>query len=425
MRQVIENRRTNESYIKITHDSGLDIYIKPMENYSSAYALFGTKYGSINNRFKTDDDPDFVDVPDGIAHYLEHKLFENEDCDAFARYAKTGASANAYTSFDRTAYLFSAAENIYDSLEILLDFVQDPYFTVETVAKEQGIIGQEIRMYDDDPNWRVIFNMLKCLYHNHPVKIDIAGTVESIAKITPELLYKCYGAFYNLNNMVLSIAGNVDEEKVIAVCDKYLKKNVDKKLTTSFAPEPTAIVSADIEMTSEVSIPMFNLGYKAEPEYGYAKLKAEAETNIILELLCGSSSDLYEKMYNSELINSQFSTEVFDGPGYFCSIIGGESRNPNAVRDMINAEIARALTEGFDMTAFEASKKAYYGSLIWDLNRAESYASNMLVSAFDGLTAFDLIDLVAGITIDDIKKRLERQFDPEKCALSVVNPISS
>jgi predicted Zn-dependent peptidase len=425
MRQVIENRRTNESYIKITHDSGLDIYIKPMENYSSAYALFGTKYGSINNRFKTDDDADFVDVPDGIAHYLEHKLFENEDCDAFARYAKTGASANAYTSFDRTAYLFSAAENIYESLEILLDFVQDPYFTEETVAKEQGIIGQEIRMYDDDPNWRVIFNMLKCLYHTHPVKIDIAGTVESIAKITPELLYKCYGAFYNLNNMVLSIAGNVDEQKVMAVCDKYLKKNIDKKLTTSFAPEPVTIVSKDIEMTSEVSIPMFNLGYKAEPEYGYAKLKAEAETNIILELLCGSSSDLYEKMYNSELINSQFSTEVFDGPGYFCSIIGGESRNPNAVRDMINDEIARVKTEGFDTSAFEASKKAYYGSLIWDLNRAESYASNMLVSAFDGLTAYDLIDIVADITIDDIKKRIIRQFDPEKCALSVVNPISA
>jgi predicted Zn-dependent peptidase len=425
MRQVIENKSVNESYIKITHDSGLDIYIKPMENYSSAYALFGTKYGSINNRFKTDDDADFVDVPDGIAHYLEHKLFENEDCDAFARYAKTGASANAYTSFDRTAYLFSAAENIYESLEILLDFVQDPYFTEETVAKEQGIIGQEIRMYDDDPGWCVIFNMLKCLYHNHPVKIDIAGTVESIAQITPELLYKCYGAFYNLNNMVLSIAGNVDEEKILAVCDKFLKKNVDKKLTTSFAPEPASIVQPDFETTSEVSIPLFNLGYKAEPEYGYAKLKAEAETNIVLDLLCGLSSDLYEKMYNAKLISSQFSSEVFDGPGYFCSIIGGESRNPKEVRAMINKEIARLKSEGFDNAAFEASKKAYYGSLIWDLNRAQSYASNMLVSAFDGLTAYDLIDLVANITIDDIKKRLERQFDPEKCALSIVNPVSA
>jgi predicted Zn-dependent peptidase len=396
-----------------------------MENYSSAYALFGTKYGSVNNKFKTADDPDYITVPDGIAHYLEHKLFENEDCDAFERFAKTGASANAYTSFDRTCYLFSAAENVYESLGILLDFVQDPYFTAETVAKEQGIIGQEIRMYDDDPNWRVVFNLLKCLYHNHPVKIDIAGTTESIAKITPELLYKCYNSFYNLNNMVLSIAGNIEEEKVLAVCDRYLKKNSDKNLTVSFEPEPLRAADTELEVNSEVSIPLFNLGYKAVPETGFDKMKAEAETNIVLELLCGSSSDLYEKMYNSELINSQFSTEVFDGPGYFCSIIGGESRNPKAVRELVNEEITRALSEGFDKTKFEAAKKAYYGSLIWDLNRAESYASNMLTSAFDGIAAYDLIELVAGITMVDIEARLRKQFDVTKCAISIVNPLSA
>ncbi|MDR0974173.1 MAG: insulinase family protein, partial [Ruminococcus sp.] len=157
----------------------------------------------------------------------------------------------------------------------------------------------------------------------------------------------------------------------------------------------------------------------------FEKLKAEAETNIVLELLCGSSSDLYEKMYNSELINSQFSTEVFDGPGYFCSIIGGESRNPKAVRDLINEEITRAKSEGFDFVKFEAAKKAYYGSLIWDLNRAESYASNMLVSAFDGLGAYDLIEFVAGITMKDISDRLDRQFDVSRCAISIVNPISA
>jgi predicted Zn-dependent peptidase len=421
-RQIIENKRTGEQYIKITHDSGLDIYIKPMENYSSAYALFGTKYGSVNNKFKTSEMSDYVTVPDGIAHYLEHKLFENEDCDAFARYAKTGASANAYTSFDRTCYLFSAAENVYESLEILLDFVQEPYFTEETVAKEQGIIGLEIRMYDDDPNWRVVFNMLECLYQNHPVKIDIAGTVESIAKITPELLYQCYYAFYNLNNMVLSVAGNIEEEKVLAVCDKILKSNEDKQLSASFEPEPQGIVKPEKDVSSEVSIPLFNIGYKAEPEYGHAKLLAEAETNIVLELLCGASSDLYEKMYKDGLINSQFSTEVFDGPGYFCSIIGGESRNPKAVKDLINAEIEKAKANGFDSSQFEAAKKAYYGSLIWDLNRAESYASNMLVSAFDGLSAYDLIEVVANMTLADVTKRFNRQFNTDKCAISIVNP---
>ena len=183
-----------ERYYKVKHDSGLTIYVYPKEGYSSTYAIFGTKYGSINNCFKVDNG-ETVSVPDGIAHYLEHKLFESEDGDAFSRYAKTGANANAYTSFDKTCYLFSCTDNFEESLEILLDFVQSPYFTKETVAKEQGIIGQEIKMYDDSPSWRVMFNMLMNMYKTHPVRIDIAGTVESIAKITPEYLYTCYNTY--------------------------------------------------------------------------------------------------------------------------------------------------------------------------------------------------------------------------------------
>jgi predicted Zn-dependent peptidase len=421
LKQIIENPRTGESYIKIKHPSGLDIYVKEMENYSSAFALFGTKYGSVNNRFKTRDDSEWVDVPDGIAHYLEHKLFENEDCDAFARFSKTGASANAYTSFDRTAYLFGAADNIYESLEILLDFVQDPYFTEATVAKEQGIIGQEIRMYDDDPAWAVVFNLLKCIYHNHPVKVDIAGTVESIAKITPQLLYKCYGAFYNLNNMVLSVAGNVSADKVLQVCAKTLKPNEDKGLEISFPPEPQSVAENFIEKTSEVTMPMFNIGYKAEPEYGKNKLRAEAETNILLSMLCGPTSDLYESLYKDGLINSSFSSEVFDGPGYFCSILGGESNNPKELYVRINAAIEAAKREGLDMRDFEAIKKAYYGGLIRDLGKAESYASLMMNSAFEGVGAYDIIDIVAAVTQKDITERLNRQFNTEKSALSIIS----
>jgi predicted Zn-dependent peptidase len=392
-----------------------------MENYSSAFALFGTKYGSVNNRFKTKDDTDWVDVPDGIAHYLEHKLFENEDCDAFARFAKTGASANAYTSFDRTAYLFGAAGNIYESLEILLDFVQDPYFTKETVAKEQGIIGQEIRMYDDDPAWAVVFNLLKSVYHNHPVKVDIAGTVESIAEITPELLYKCYGAFYNLNNMVLSIAGNVKVDEVLRVCAKYLKPNEDKGLEISFPPEPQSVAGKLFEKPGEVTIPMFNIGYKAAPETGTAKLRAEAETNILLNILCGPTSDLYESLYKEGLINGSFSSEVFCGPGYFCSILGGESGNPKELYSRINNEINRMKKEGLPMRDFAAIKKAYYGGLIRDLGKAESYATLMMNSAFEGVGAYDFIEIVADVTENDIEKRLKKQFDTEISALSIIS----
>ena len=212
--QTITGKRVGDTYYKLEHPSGLTVFIYPKENSNSTYAVFGTKYGSVDNQFRRSDEDTVHTVPEGIAHFLEHKLFESEDGDAFARYAKTGASANAYTSFDMTCYLFSCTENVEASLEILLDFVQSPYFTEQTVQKEQGIIGQEIRMYDDDPQWRVMFNLLGALYHTHPVKIDIAGTVESISHITPELLYQCYHTFYDLHNMALCVAGNIDKETV-------------------------------------------------------------------------------------------------------------------------------------------------------------------------------------------------------------------
>ena len=202
-KEIIRNELTGDEYTLIRHKSGLDILVWEMEGYSTTEALFGTKYGSVNTKFKTAGDSGYTVVPEGIAHFLEHKLFENEDCDVFELYAKTGASANAYTSFDKTCYLFSCSENYKESLDILLSFVQAPYFTQETVEKEQGIIAQEIKMCNDNPGNRVFYNMLRCLYHEHPVKIDIAGTVESIQKIDADLLYKCYNTFYNLHNMVL------------------------------------------------------------------------------------------------------------------------------------------------------------------------------------------------------------------------------
>ena len=217
----LKSPRTGDSIFVEDHASGLKIMVYPKPGYRSAYAVFGTRYGSVNTRFKADGE--LVSVPDGIAHFLEHKMFESEEGDAFAKYAKTGASANAFTSFDQTCYLFSCTENFEKSFEILLDLVQSPYFTEQTVQKEQGIIGQEIRMYDDSPDWRVMVNLLNALYHNHPVKIDIAGTVESIAEITAEKLYQCYRAYYNLHNMVLCVAGNVDPGEVVKIADRKLK----------------------------------------------------------------------------------------------------------------------------------------------------------------------------------------------------------
>ena len=242
----IKSERAGDSYYKIDHPSGLTVYVYPKEGYNSAYAIIGTKYGSVNTCFSLDGG-EKITVPDGIAHYLEHKLFESEDGDAFARYAKTGASANAYTSFEKTCYLFSCTDKFDESFEILLDFVQSPYFTAETVAKEQGIIGQEIKMYDDSPDWRVMFNMLEKMYHHHPVKIDIAGTVESIAEITAEKLYQCYNTFYNLNNMALCVAGNVTVEQVLKTCDRMLKPCEKHTIENFFEDEPYEIVEPYVE----------------------------------------------------------------------------------------------------------------------------------------------------------------------------------
>jgi predicted Zn-dependent peptidase len=421
--QTVKNERIGEQYYYIKHPSGLDIMVWEMPNYSTAHALFGTKYGSINTKFKTSKDKDYITVPEGIAHFLEHKLFENEDCDVFSLYAKTGASANAYTSFDKTCYLFSCTDNFEESLKILLSFVQSPYFTKETVEKEQGIIGQEIRMYDDNPNWRVFFNLLSAVYHNHPVKIDIAGTVESIAKIDADLLYKCYNTFYNLNNMVLSVAGNVKVEKVLELCDELLKPCENTNLQTAFEEEPESVAKKEAVQKLAVATPLFNIGFKAKPEKGIDGLRAEIETNIVLALLADESSNLYKRLYEEGVINSTFGSEVFDGDGYFCSILAGESRNPRQVYSRIIDEIEKAKTDGLDKERFEIIKKAYYGSQIREFNNVEAVATSMINSRMEGVSPFDVIETIASVTFDDVQKRLFKQFNIENSAISIIEPL--
>lgn len=235
---LVESKLLRDGYRCVKHASGLTVFIYPKAEMRSTYAVFGTRYGSIDKVFKRSDEAKAETTPAGIAHFLEHKLFESEDGDAFGRYAEIGASANAYTSFETTRYLFSCTENAEQALEILLDFVQSPYFTKQTVEKELGIIGQEIKMYDDDPQWRMMFSLLRAMYHTHPIKDDIAGTVESIAEITPEYLYRCYNTFYNLNNMALCVCGNCTEEEVLALCDKMLKKSEPVEVERVFEEEP-------------------------------------------------------------------------------------------------------------------------------------------------------------------------------------------
>lgn len=414
---------SGDKYYKINHKSGLTIYVYPKEGFLSTYALFGAKYGSINTAFEKEDGQQAV-VPDGIAHYLEHKLFECEDGDAFAKYAKTGASANAYTSFDKTCYLFSCTDNFEESLKILLDFVQEPYFTDETVQKEQGIIGQEIRMYDDDPNWRVSFNLLGALYKNHPVKIDIAGTVETIADITPQKLYDCYNGFYNLHNMALTIVGGKAKlDVVLPICDKYLKESPEKRVESTFPKEPDEIAEEYVEQKFPVSIPLFQLGFKEPVSKERLTDKEMAESEILLYAIGSGSSKMYESLEKQGLINNTFEYEHFEGPFYSSVLFGGESKNPKAAARIIKEYIENLKASGISEKDFEIAQRAVYGENIAALNNNGTVAGILMDNDFAGREIFEYIKCVKNATLENINRRLNEQFDISKAALSVVLPL--
>lgn len=411
-----------ESYVKAVHPSGLKIYILEKPQYNSAYALFGTKYGSIDTCFSVDGKD--VAVPEGIAHFLEHKLFESEDGDAFSKYAKTGAYANAFTSFDRTCYLFSCSDKFYENLDILLDFVQSPYFTEATVEKEQGIIGQEIRMYDDSPAWRVMFNMLMSMYYNHPVRIDIAGTVESIAQIDAGLLYSCYNTFYNPSNMFICIAGNVDTDKVLKQIEGKIKKSQAVEITRITTEEPNEIVKPYVEQSLPVAQPMFCLGFKEKVENPERTIKEKVCTGILLELIAGDTSPLYKELVNSGLINDEFSFEYFTGYGYSAVIFEGESNNPKAVAEAIKNEITRIKNEGVDKKLFAAIRRAMYGNAIRTFNSVEGIAMQMVDCAMFENGLFDEIKTLKSITVEDVLKRIAL-LEEDKAVLSVINPLEA
>lgn len=418
----VESARTGDFYYKGRHPSGLDIYLYPKENGRSTRAVFGTKYGSIDNCFQRSDEASAETFPEGIAHYLEHKLFESEDGDAFARYAETGANANAFTGFESTCYVFSCTDRLYDSLRILLDFVQSPYFTEETVAKEQGIIGQEIKMYEDLPGWRVFFNYLQAMYHSHPVRKDAAGTIESIAEITPEHLYRCYNTFYNLNNMALVLSGKFDVDKVITVCDEMLKPSPLISVKRVFPKESDTVVRPFIEQKLSVAMPVFQFGYKEDAK------KPRKETDMaamsaLLAILASDASPMFRKLLDQGLINeASFSRDYFEGSGYATVMFGGESRDPEAAAELIRSEVARLQKEGITEEDFRWAKRSLYGESISALNHAAGIASWVIDFAFKGMELFTYIDALAGLTLPQVRQKLETLRD-DRSVLSVIWPI--
>ncbi len=403
------------------HSSGLEIRVLPKEGYSSTYAVFGVKYGSIDTAVKNASG-EFETIPEGTAHFLEHKLFESEDLNAFERFAKTGASANAYTSFEKTAYLFKGSENVDESLVILLDFVQNPYFTQQTVEKEQGIIGQEIRMYQDLPDWQVMFNLLKALYSNHPVRIDIAGTQESIAQIDADLLYRLYENFYNPGNMVLSVVGDITPEKVAEIVESNVKKTEGAECERKFEKENPVPVQDYIEQNLSVAQKQFMLGFKEDLSEPLLSLEDEIASQIMLEAIAGKSSPLFKKLLDAELIDMSFGSELFNGFGFSCVMLGGSSKDPEAAAAIIKEEFEKLNAEGIDSAAFERAKRKFYGRYVMSYNDIDDTANLLMNLYFNGYEPFAEIEACKNVTLEKAQARLAK-IKNEYSALSVISPV--
>lgn len=405
-------------------DNGLHVYVLPKPGFQKTYATFATKYGSVDNHFKVEGESE-TQVPDGIAHFLEHKMFEEPEGDIFAKFASNGASANAFTSFDQTVYLFSATENIHENLETLIDFVQNPYFTDQNVEKEKGIIGQEINMYQDNPDWRVYFGLIEAMYKVHPVHIDIAGTVESIGTITKEDLYTCYNAFYHPSNMLLFVVGGVDpEETMNLVRSNQAGKSYDKQgsIERIFDPEPQGVEEKRRESRLAVSLPKCLFGFK-EKQVGLPaeeQLHRDLTTKLMMDLLFGSSTELYQKLYDEDLISDSFGHEYNSAPQYAFSAVGGDTKDPDQLLARIRTEVDKLKASGFQKSDFERARKKKMGGYLRMLNSPENIAHEFTRYQFRGADLFKVLPIYESITVDDVNRRLQEHVDWDQLAVSIV-----
>lgn len=414
-----------EEYYSYKHKSGLDVFVFP-KKLSTSYALFATRYGSIDSCFKLAGDKDFTTVPDGIAHYLEHKLFENPNGeDTFTRFARYGADANAYTGNTMTAYLFSCTSNFSENLEILLDFVSTPYFTPETVEKEQGIIAQEIRMYDDHPFRRLYQMMLESMYEKHNVRINVAGTVESISHITADILYECYRVFYNLSNMMLIVCGDVTVDEVNAVCDKVLKEQKPVEIIREYPDEKAEVFMARNECCMQVSKPLFAIGVKDVdiPGDPHGRMKKNATVDIVNDVLFGNAGEFYNKLYEDGLISGQFDAGYSICKSYAYNSLFGESSDPDEVYARFKACVDGAKTNGLPREDFERSKRALYAQMIRWFDSTDNIANNFLQFALDDCDLLDYADAISKVTYEDASLLLSKMFCDEFYSLCIVNPL--
>ncbi len=407
------------------HSSGLKAFVIPKKGYSKKYATFATHYGSIDNEFVIPGDSQPTRVPDGIAHFLEHKLFEQKDGSVMDKFSKLGSNPNAYTSFNQTVYLFSCTDHFDENFRLLLNYVQNPYITEESVEKEKGIIGQEIMMYQDDPGWRAFFNLIGCFYSKLPVRTDIAGSIESISKINRDTLYKCYNTFYHPSNMIIVVVGDVEPQGVFDMVEELLEKKDKRPEIVRIAPEePKNINKNYAQKNMSVSMPIFQTGYR-DNFIGKGKelLMREIAVKLLLDALIGRSSELYEQLYTEGLLNSTFDTDYVIENAYAFSVLGGESKEPAQVCEKFREAVQKTKKSGIDRQTYDRLIKAMIGRYMRQFNSVERISHSFISVHFKGVSMFDYLDVYDKISLEYVNKIFREHFDEDNMSMSVIKPI--
>lgn len=419
------NELLNETIYTKVHPSGLKIYFIPKKDYSMKYAFFATEYGSIYNEFTNVETGVQSSMPLGIAHFLEHKIFEESEGNIFEQFAKLGANVNAYTNFMSTAYMFSTVDHFYDALGLLMNFVQTPHLTDENVEKEKGIIAQEIKMYDDNPDWRVYFNTLSALYNDHPMKYDIAGTVESVYATTREDLEKCYDAFYTPDNMIVFVIGDLDEDEVFNCVENNLTEDFlsRKKIHNIDLPEEKdPVANREIIEKMEVPLPLFNVGFKDMdiPSDWKLRLKKALAIKISLDMGFGRGTAFYEDLYDEGLINFSFSGDNSYGRTFCHTLLGGESKAPKEVIDRVVGEIKRIKVDGFKEEVFDRIKKKTIGRYLSSFNSIQYIANSFVAHYMKGIDLFEYLEVLKEIDIAYVEEVFRNHFDEDNYTVSII-----
>lgn len=425
--QIVENLSVKEKVYIDKLENGLTVMVIPKKETQKKYVIWGTNYGSVDNEFIVPGEKEITKVPNGIAHFLEHKMFEQSDgTNSLDTLTALGVNANAYTTNDHTAYLFECTDNFYEALDELMDYVQHPYFTDENVQKEQGIIGQEIMMYDDYPSWKVYLNALQAMYKKNPIRIDITGTIDTISKINKKLLYKCYSTFYHPSNMVMVLCGNFEPEKILQeIKNRLLKKESQSEIKRIYPTEPEEINKKIITENMEVSIPLFVIGYKMPEETEQTeerKIIKHIAIEILLNILIGKSSELYQKLYENGLLLSEPDLSFDFSKSYAYIMITGQSNNPEKVEEEWKKQVEKYKTTGISEEEFQRAKKTIYGNYVKEYNDVGDIARMFLADYFKGINSFEYLEQYEAVSKTYVEDVLKQYFLEEKEVLSIVKP---